>query len=136
MPRRQHGELVPLDPEIERTIRRRRRGRGGNRRNNMAAPPPPPRENLIRIADDKDRGIRDYATPEFAQLNSGILAPEITNLTFEPKPLMFTMLQTMGQFGGLKTDDPHLHLKSYLKIVDAFKINGVTPEIIRLTLFT
>ena len=97
---------------------------------------PPPHESTIKIVDDKVRGIRDYATPEFAHINSGILAPEIANLTFEPKPLMFTMLQTMGQFGGLKSEDPHLHLKYFLEIVDAFRINGVTPETIRLTLFT
>ena len=46
------------------------------------------------------------------------------------------MLQTMGQFRGLKSENPHLYLKSFLEIVDAFSINGVTLETIRLTLFT
>ncbi|KAI3734461.1 hypothetical protein L6452_13930 [Arctium lappa] len=107
MPRLQHGELIPLDPEIERTIRRRRRGRRGrgNRQPNTMGdvgggfnnPPPPPNvESTVKIADDKDRGIRDYATPEFAQLNSGILRPDITAANFELKPLMFQMIQTMG----------------------------------------
>ena len=96
---------------------------------------PPPCESTIKIADDIGRGIRYYATPEFAKLNSVILAPEIANLTVEPKPLMFTMLQTMAQFGGLKSEDPHSHLKSSVEIVDAFRINGGTPKAIRLTLF-
>ncbi|XP_024965912.1 uncharacterized protein LOC112506114 [Cynara cardunculus var. scolymus] len=32
---------------------------------------PPPREATVNIADDKNRGIRDYATAEFGQLAAG-----------------------------------------------------------------
>ncbi|KAI3707463.1 hypothetical protein L6452_26005 [Arctium lappa] len=140
MPRLQHGELVPLDPEIERTVRRRRRGRRGRQNQNMAGnggdPPPPPNETTIRIADDKERGIRDYATPEFDQLKSGILRPNIVAQTFELKPVMFQMIQAMGQFGGLPSEDPHSHLKSFLEMTDHFRIQGVTTEALRLTLFS
>ncbi|XP_024958923.1 uncharacterized protein LOC112499884 [Cynara cardunculus var. scolymus] len=38
---------------------------------------PPPREATVNIADDKNRGIRDYATPEFGQLAAGIGIHEI-----------------------------------------------------------
>lgn len=148
MPRLQHGELLPLDPEIERTIRRTRRGRRGPRNrqppvvNNMAAngggandPPPPPVQNPVRIADDKDRGIRDYAIPEFNQLCSGIIRPNMTAEHFEIKPLMFTMIQAAGQFGGLPSEDPHSHLKSFIEVVDSFRFQDVSNEALRLTLF-
>ncbi|XP_024963640.1 uncharacterized protein LOC112503894 [Cynara cardunculus var. scolymus] len=56
---------------------------------------PPPREATVNIADDKNRGIRDYATPEFGQLTSGIGRPEMTATSFEPKPVMFQMISAM-----------------------------------------
>ncbi|KAJ9566697.1 hypothetical protein OSB04_002663 [Centaurea solstitialis] len=98
-------------------------------------PNPPPRENTIKIADDKDRGIRDYATPEFSLLNSSVLAANFTAQSFEPKQLMFTMLGTIGQFSGHNSDDPHLHLRSYLEVVDSFRARGVDQETMRLLFF-
>ncbi|KAJ9543636.1 LOW QUALITY PROTEIN: hypothetical protein OSB04_023343 [Centaurea solstitialis] len=99
-------------------------------------PEPPPRENTIKIADDKDRGIRDYATPEFSLLNSSVLAANFTAQSFEPKQLMFTMLGTIGQFSGHNSDDPYLHLRSYLEVVDSFRARGVDQETMRLLFFT
>ncbi|XP_024993124.1 uncharacterized protein LOC112526915 [Cynara cardunculus var. scolymus] len=96
---------------------------------------PPPREATVNITDDKNRGIRDYATPEFGQLASGIGRPEMTATSFEPKPIMFQMISAMGQFGGLFSEDPHSHLKSFIEMTDHFKIPGVTQEVLRLTLF-
>ncbi|KAJ9546455.1 hypothetical protein OSB04_018998 [Centaurea solstitialis] len=97
---------------------------------------PPPRENTIKIADDKDRGIREYVTPEFSLLNSSVLATNLTAQSFEPKQLMFTMLGTIGQFSGHNSDDPHLHLRSYLEVVDSFRARGVDQETMRLLFFT
>ncbi|KAJ9546604.1 hypothetical protein OSB04_019147 [Centaurea solstitialis] len=99
-------------------------------------PDPPPRENTIKIADDKERGIRDYATPEFSLLNSSVLAANFTAQSFEPKQLMFTMLGTIGQFSGHNSDDPHLHLRSYLEVVDSFRARGLDQETMRLLFFT
>ncbi|KAJ9556305.1 hypothetical protein OSB04_010919 [Centaurea solstitialis] len=99
-------------------------------------PEPPPRENTIKIADDKDRGIRDYATPEFSLLNSSVLAANFTAQSFEPKKLMFTMLGTIGQFSGHNSDAPYLHLRSYLEVVDSFRARGVDQETMRLLFFT
>ncbi|XP_024962255.1 uncharacterized protein LOC112502535 [Cynara cardunculus var. scolymus] len=67
---------------------------------------PPPQEAIVNIADDKNGGIRDYTTPEFGQLASGIGRPEMTATSFEPKPVMFQMIFAMGQFGGLSSEDP------------------------------
>ena len=48
---------------------------------------------------------------------------------------MFQMLQTMGQFGGFPTEDPHLHLKLFMEVSDSFKLPGVSEDVLRLKLF-
>ena len=65
----------------------------------------------------------------------GIVRPEVEASNFELKPVKFQMLQTMGQFKGLPTEDPHLHLKLFLEVSDAFKIVGATQDALRLRLF-
>ncbi|KAH9768947.1 hypothetical protein KPL71_011805 [Citrus sinensis] len=45
------------------------------------------------------------------------------------------MLQTVGQFNKLPSEDPHLHLKLFLEVSDAFKIAGASQEALRLRLF-
>ncbi|XP_024021730.1 uncharacterized protein LOC112091702 [Morus notabilis] len=48
---------------------------------------------------------------------------------------MFQMLQTVGQFSGIGTEDPHLHLTQFMEVSDTFKITGVTEDALRLKLF-
>ncbi|XP_052291700.1 uncharacterized protein LOC127900585 [Citrus sinensis] len=48
---------------------------------------------------------------------------------------MFQMLQTVGQFNGLPSEDPHLHLKLFFEVSDAFTIVGASQEALRLRLF-
>ncbi|XP_062118742.1 uncharacterized protein LOC133832412 [Humulus lupulus] len=71
----------------------------------------------------------------FNELNPGIVRPEIQEAQFELKPVMFQMLQTVGQFSGMPTEDPHLHLRSFLEVSDSFKLQGVSEEALRLKLF-
>ncbi|KAL5547351.1 hypothetical protein UlMin_007038 [Ulmus minor] len=68
-------------------------------------------------------------------MNTGIVRPEITANHFEFKPMMFQMLQTVGQFSGLPHEDPHLHLKQFLEVASNFKIPGVADDAFRLRLF-
>ena len=87
------------------------------------------------MVDDRDRAIRDYAvlTPQF--VHPGIVRPEVEAINFEFKLVMFQMLQTVGQFNGLPSEDPHLHLKLFLEVSDAFKITEATQDTLRLRLF-
>ena len=52
----------------------------------------PGNNNIIYMADDRDRVIRDYAvlTPQVVHL--GIIRPEVKAVNFELKPVMFQML--------------------------------------------
>lgn len=120
--RRSEKEIsIPFDPEIERTLRRR-----------LAQ---------LRITDEMaepinedDIAMNEYALPTKVP-NPGIVAPTITSNTFEMKPVMFQMLMSMGQFQGLATEDPHLHLRKFIGTADSFKIHGLTTEGFRLKLF-
>ena len=140
MNEQQKLELAPIDPEIERTFRKRRRelqaqtssNMEGNRADDIRAQPVFEEDvgeandasnalnatNAIIMADDRERAIREYAAPMFNELNPGIVRPDIQAATFELKPVMFQMLQTVGQFSGLPTKDPHLHLRSFLGVSD------------------
>ncbi|XP_062089610.1 uncharacterized protein LOC133796144 [Humulus lupulus] len=91
--------------------------------------------NPVVLADNRARAIREYAAPMFNELNPGIVRPEIQAAQFELKPVMFQMLQTVGLFSGMPTEDPHLHLRSFLEVSDSFKHQGVSEEALRLKLF-
>ncbi|KAJ9558513.1 hypothetical protein OSB04_013127 [Centaurea solstitialis] len=59
--------------------------------------------------------------------------------TWEPEAEMrlnYPDLFINGQFSGLPSEDPNLHLKSFMEITDSFIIPGVSNEAIRLNLFT
>ena len=40
-----------------------------------------------------------------------------------------------NQFGGLATENPNQHLKTFIQLADTLKCNGASPEAIRLRLF-
>lgn len=88
------------------------------------------------MVDDKDRAIRDYVVLTSQVVHPGIVRLEVVAANFELKPVMFQMLQTVGQFSGLPYEDPYLHLKLFLEVSDAFKIAGATQDALRLRLFS
>ncbi|XP_062085342.1 uncharacterized protein LOC133791428 [Humulus lupulus] len=140
MNKQEDFELAPIDPEIEHTFRKRRKAQKANSRGTMAEHVDEEGDgqqvtNPIVLADDRARAIREYAAPMFNELNPGIVRPEIQAPQFGLKLVMFQMLQTVGQFSGMPTEDPHLHLRSFLEVSDSFKLQGVSEEALRLKLF-
>ena len=69
------------------------------------------------------------------ELKPGIRRPDIEATQFELKPVIFQMLQMMGQFNGMPTEDPHLHLRLFMEVSDSFKIASVIEDAVRLKLF-
>ncbi|PNY16243.1 hypothetical protein L195_g012958 [Trifolium pratense] len=137
-------EFIP-DPEIERTFRSRRTnlkensGIGVNlaeeeysSEEDMADQAEPEvvlaEPDIIGIANDKGRSIRDYDVFDPNAMNTGIVRPEIIAAQFEFKPMMFQMLQTVGQFYGAATEDPHLHLKQFLEANSIATWNALAEE--------
>ena len=112
------GELVQPIPEIERFLHRRRR-------------------ELIRNnqqMDNANRTLKEYATPSTAEPHEIIVYPTVEANTFELKPALLSMVQ-QNQFSGSASEDPNLHLSIFLQTCGTLKLNGVTPEAIRLRLF-
>ena len=56
--------------------------------------------NVIHLENDRERAIREYAHIAIEELNSCIIRPEMQATTFELEPVMFQMMQTIGQFYG------------------------------------
>ena len=65
-------------------------------------------------------------------VHPGIVRPEVEAANFELNLVMFQMLQTVGQFNGLPSKDPYLHLKLFFEVSDAFKTTGATHDALRL----
>ena len=95
----------------------------------------PSHNNIIYMANDRDRVIREYGVLTPQAIHPGIVRPDIQIDNFELKPVMFQILQSVGQFNGLPFDDPHLRFKLFFKVSDAFKIARVSQETLRLGLF-
>ncbi|XP_061336907.1 uncharacterized protein LOC133283987 [Gastrolobium bilobum] len=124
-----------FDPEIERTFRARRRRQRQNR--DVAIPKTADIEVEGSVNGDgrDETPIRSHGVPTLNNLHSGIVQPEVAAANFELKPVMFRMLQTIGQYNGMPSEDPHLHLKNFMDVADSFKIQGVTTDAIKLKLF-
>ena len=144
---RQAEPEYPFDPEIERTCQRLRR----RARELMADPPG--RRNGNQFGNDfaegnqghivqegglgqiQNRTVRDYLAEDLEGLNPGVVEPKIDADHFELKPVMFNMINTMGQFGGSATEDARQHLRSFMEICNSFKIHGVSADVLKLKLF-
>ncbi|KAH9696895.1 hypothetical protein KPL71_023376 [Citrus sinensis] len=68
--------------------------------------------------------VHAVLTPQTIHL--GIVRPDAKADNFELKPVMFQMLQTVGQFNGLPSEDPHLHLKLFLELETFY--NDLNPS--------
>ncbi|KAA3480866.1 aspartic proteinase CDR1-like [Gossypium australe] len=126
-------EEYSFDLEIERTLRIRRKELQEMKRirNDQPLHQNGKDADIPRIIDDRDRPTREHELPILDELKLGIVKPHIQAQHFELKPVMFQMLQTIGQFSGLPTEDPRLHLRLFLEVCDSFRC----PEIEVISLF-
>ncbi|KAK4276049.1 hypothetical protein QN277_019041 [Acacia crassicarpa] len=148
------ANLEPYNPEIERTYKHRRRKQKrrsqsvgtasmADIRNDQEREqrecievhrdnqdPPPPQLDL-----DENKAIMEFGIPDLNKLTSAITPPIINAGHFEIKSFMIQMLNAARQFGGLPSEDPHLHLKTFLEVCDSFVIPVIPPDAIRIKLF-
>ncbi|KAL4348457.1 hypothetical protein GQ457_17G005650 [Hibiscus cannabinus] len=79
--------------------------------------------------------IRDHLLLDQENLNPGIVTPEIQATQFELKPVMFNMLNSIGQFDCLTHEDARKHLRLVIEVCDSFRQQGVHEDVLRLKLF-
>ncbi|KAL4342011.1 hypothetical protein GQ457_08G037230 [Hibiscus cannabinus] len=118
------------------------------RNNNNNGQPPADEQDLSAHADGAiappvqqmnqqlpARTVRDYLAEDLEGLNPAVTMPDFEAEHFELKPVMFNMLNTLGQFGGTPNENARQHFKSFLEICNSFKIHGVSNDVLKLKLF-
>ena len=121
------AELLPLNLEIERTLRQLRQE---NRRRGEVQPLEMANDN--NQLPDAARALREFTVPFVS--GSAIRRPTIQANNFELKPALIQMVQT-SQFGGYPNESPDEHIAVFLQYCNTVKMNNVTDDVIRLQLF-
>ena len=136
MHRKPEADMLPLDIEIERTLRILRKvtsaesKRMANQRERLQ---PIPKEA------ETDRPQRKMTMKDFWRLviqdeYSAVRQPAIEAKNFELKPTFITMVQ-QHQFTGRPFEDPNAYVGRFMRMTNTIKLNGVRPEVIKLQLF-
>ena len=90
-------ELIPFDPEIERTLRALRKQNMDQMTNNTE------RINMEEdtATNERPRKLKDYHTSSTEGYGPSIVRPPIGQNNFELKPNFISMIQNHVQFYGL-----------------------------------
>jgi len=78
--------------------------------------------------------LRDLITLTAQGISSSIDRSTIEVNNFELR-LAFLLMVQQTQYGGSPMEDPNLHLSIFLEVCDTLKLNGVSPDVIRVRLF-
>ena len=113
------SNLVPLDLEIETTLRRNR----VERRRKLL------QEHQHRVT------LEDYSSSSVPQFFTSIVRPEVQAHNINYPHSLIHLIQG-NLFHGLPNEDPYAHLATYIEIFNTVKIAGVLDDAIRLNLFS
>lgn len=113
--------VLDVDPEIKRTFFAKTRLQRQQEVDREQLPP-------TSAANDKNKLLKDYATPSARELRSSIRRLLIDANNFELKPSLLSMMQ-QNQFGGILIDDPNLHLEAFLEFYETLKFNGASIDV-------
>ena len=135
MLRKQGAELLPLDTEIERTLRGLRKVKRAEiaEMADEIATQAVNREFTAEVPQERDT-MEDLWRPVIQDEYSAVRQPAIDANNFELKPALITIFQ-QNQFTGHPTEDPNEHFGRFLRMANTVKLNGVRPEVIKLQLF-
>ena len=125
---RKHGaELLPLDTEIERTLRGLRKVKSAEipEMADERLPGAVNQEFAVEVPQERDT-MEDFCRPVIQDEYSAVRHPSIDANNFELKPTLITMVQ-QNQFTGHPTEDPNEHLGRFLRMANTVKFNGVRP---------
>jgi hypothetical protein len=135
-------ELTPLDPDLERNIRRARRAHvemGDNQRNENMEEHEEYQDARARNGEqrrayelDFTTSLRELFAPTAVSSHSCIVLP-LTNAThYDLKPHVIQMLPS---FYGLEHENPYSHVKTFRSITATTKFQNFSKESVNLRLF-
>jgi hypothetical protein len=149
--RSQNLELIPIDPDLDRTLRRIRRapavseirGEMGDRRENIHENAEQPIfENEDARAGNEEQArawhvdfttsLRDLFAPVATSSHSCIVLPPTNATHFDLKP---HVIQLLPSFHGLEHENPYGHVKKFKDICATFKFHNFSEESVHLRLF-
>jgi hypothetical protein len=133
-------ELIPLDPDLEKTLRRNMREQiemGDNVARNTNQPEnveQPRGENEQARAWNMDytRSLRDLFTPIATNSHSCIVLPPTNATHFD---LKLHVIQLLPSFHGLDLENPCSHVKKFKDICATFKFQNISEESVHLRPF-
>ena len=137
MQRKQEADLLPLDTEIERTLKNLRKTNSAENRNmanQIERLKPIPEEEEAETPLRLNNTMEDFWRPIIQEEYSAVWQPAIQANNFELKPALITMVQ-QNQFTGHSSEDPNEHLRRFLRMENTVKLNRVKSEVIKLQLF-
>ena len=135
MHRKPEAELLPLDTELERTLRNLKKV--GIAKATVMADEREANQNVpVVVAERPQRQItmEDFWRPIIRDEYSIVRKPKIEANNFEQKLALITMVQ-QHQFIGHPSEDPNENLGRFLRMVNTVKLNRVNPDVIKLQLF-
>ena len=88
-------------------------------------------EFAVEVPQERDT-MEDFWRPVIQDEYSTVRQPTIDANNFELKPALITMVQ-QNKFTGHPSEDPNEHLGRFLRMANTVKLNGVRPEVIKLT---
>ena len=136
MHRKPEVELLPLDTELERTLRNLRKVKSAEsttmaeQRERMQTIP----EEEVVERPQRQMTMEDFWRPAIQDEYSVVRRPAIEANNFELKPALITMVQ-QHQYTGHPSEDLNEHMGRFLRMSNTMKLNGVRPEVIKLHLF-
>ena len=136
MHRKPEANLLPLDTQIERTLKNLRKATSSEHRS-MANQ----LERLQAIPEEEEADkpqrpntMKDFWRPIIQEEYSVVRQPPIEANNYELKPSLITIVQ-QNQFTCHTSEDPNEHLGRFLRMANTVKLNGVRPKVIKLQLF-
>ena len=135
MHKKLEAEPLPLDTELERTLRNLKKVRVVETKVMAEQEETNQNEPVIVVErPQRHRTMEDFWRPIIRDEYSAVMQPTIEAKNFELKPALITMVQ-QHQFIGHPSEDPNEHLVRFLRMANTVKLNEVRPYVIELQFF-
>ena len=135
MHRKPEAELLPLDIELERTLRNLKNVRRVD--SAVMVKQQETHQNITTLAikrPRRQRMMKYFWRPVIRDEYSTIRQPAIEANKFELKPTLITMVQ-QHQYTGHPSEDPNEHMGRFMRMANTVKLNGVRLISTQIVLF-